>query len=192
MENNFELEEMKQQWSTLQTTLNNQKEINIKLILKDAKKRISWNIGLLKTIFFITLFLTAPTFLFLVPLIGVPQSICTATALLLVAAAINALYMSFIVKTPNDGNIDILRYSKSLLKFKKHYFVSEGSTLLILIAIIIWAIISLGFDITNPMVIGSIVGGVIGAVIGVLLDIKMLDNIKELQNDIDLIEGLKE
>lgn len=183
---------MKQQWSTLQTALNNQKEVNIKLILKDAKKRVSWNRGFLRTLSIITLFLTVPYCIFILQMVGVPQPIYVALALLLAAAAANALFMSFIIKTPNDSSIDVVKYSKCLVRFKKHYLWSEAVGSSLFITIIIWAITSMGFSITNPMVIGAIIGGSIGVAIGVSLSIKVLNNIKELQGDIDLIEGMKE
>ncbi len=190
MENNFELEEMKQQWSTLQTALNSQKEVNIKLILKDARKRVSWNRGLLRIVSCITLLFTVPYCLFLLPYCGVSQPIYITLASLLAAASLNALYMSFIIQLPNDANIDILKYGKSLIKFKKHYLRTEVFGILALVAMIIWAVISMGFDITNPVVIGGIIGGTVGVIIGLSLSLKMLNNVKELQSDIDLIEGL--
>ncbi len=192
MENNFELEEMKQQWATLQTALNSQKEVNITLILKDARKRISWNRGLLRCVFFITILFAVPSFLFAFPRIGVPQPISITIALLMFAMALNALYMSFIIRTPNDSNIDVVKYSKSLVTFKRHYLWTEAFDILSLIAVVIWAVIEMGFDITHPRVIGAVIGGVVGAILGVSLALKVLNNIKELQSDIDLIEGLRE
>ncbi len=189
MENNFELEEMKQQWSTLQTALNSQKEVNVKLILKDAKRRISWNKSLLR-IASATLIGVMPIYIILLPRVGVPQPIYLTLILLMVAIALNALYLSFIIRIPNDSNIDIVKYSRSLVKFKKYYLRTEVVSSIVFIAFIIWAIISMGFDITNPHVMGVTIGGVIGGIIGVLLALKMLANVKELQNDIDLIEKL--
>lgn len=192
MENNFELEEMKQQWSTLQTALNKQKEVNIRLIIKDTKKRVSWNRGFLRIVSLITLLLTVPYCLFLLSYCGVPQPICITLVSLLTAISLNALYMSFIIQTPNDDNMDILKYSKSLVKFKQHYLRTEVFGILALVAIIIWAVISMGFNIANPIVIGAIIGGVIGMITGLSLSLKMLNNVKELQSDIDFIEGLKD
>ncbi|MFI3264102.1 MAG: hypothetical protein SNG38_05720 [Rikenellaceae bacterium] len=196
MENNFELEEMKQQWSTLQTTLNNQKEINIKLILKDAKKRISWNRVFFRIVFFVTLFFTAPALFCALYYLGIPQPINVTLTALFIAVAINALYTSKIVQTPNDGNIDVVKYGKSLVKFKKHYLYSRVLGELSGVAIIIWLILSTELDVLNLIGLGVSTGGIyaviVGVVGGVLLSLKVLNNIKELQNDIDLIEGLKE
>ncbi|MFI3333049.1 MAG: hypothetical protein SNI51_08420 [Rikenellaceae bacterium] len=192
MENNFELEEMKQQWSTLQTALNSQKEVNIKLILSDAKKRVSWNKAYLRTIFFLTLLIVLPVVLCVMTLVNIPQPIFVTTIALLTALALAVLYLSFIIKSPRDGNLDILKYSKSLVKFKKVYLWSTIFAWLVVIAIIIGVITSIQIDITNGKSISVIIGGVIGAIIGISLDVKMLSNIKELQNDIDLIDKLHE
>ncbi|MFR9513065.1 MAG: hypothetical protein SNF69_05455 [Rikenellaceae bacterium] len=191
MENNFELEEMKQQWSTLQTALNNQKEVNIKLILRDATKRVSWNSSFLKVVSFVTMLLTVPYCLFALPYYGVPQPICITLTALFIVITFNAFYMSRLVQTPNNSNLDMLQYSKALIKFKKHYLRSKIFGISSLIALIIWIVTYMGLDMTNPMVISAIIGGTIGAIIGISLNFRVLSNIRELQNDIDLIENLE-
>lgn len=192
MENNFELEEMKQQWATLQTALNSQKEINIKLILNGAKRRLAWNKTFLRISSFTSLLITVPYCLFILPRIGVTQPIYIVLTLLLIIGSLNSLYMLHIVQTPNDSNIDVLEYRKSLIKFKKHYLGSVAFGILSLITMIIWMIINMGLDMTNPMAIGGVIGGAIGAIIGISLNFKVLSNIKELQSDIDLIKDIKE
>lgn len=191
MENNFELEEMKQQWATLQTALNSQKEVNVKLILKDAKKQISWSKNTLRSVSLL-LIVVLPFYLSLFPNYGVPQPIYIAFILFIIGYASNTLYMSFIVKTPNDSNIDIVRYGKSLVRLKKRYILSEVIATIVLITIAIWAVITMGFDITHPVVIGMTIGTPIGLIIGISITLKFLNNIKELQSNLDLIEKLQE
>lgn len=191
MNENFNLEEMRQQMTTLKNKLNQQEIVNDRLIRRSMRNEVS-NINRRYNIIMAIGILMVPYgYWCFVKLVGLSIFFWIATSIFMLICAGATFYNSRKISDPGLMSHSLVEARKKVASAKKF----ESNWLLFGIpAVILWMgwffyeIYQIqGGDFYNGFFLGGCVGGIIGAIIGIKIHLKTQ---RQYQDVIDQIEDL--
>ena len=191
MNENFNLEEMRQQMTTLKNKLNQQEIVNDRLIRRSMRNEVS-NINRRYNIIMAIGILMVPYgYWCFVKLVGLSVFFWIATSIFMLICAGATFYNSRKISDPELMSHSLVEARKKVASAKKF----ESNWLLFGIpAVILWmgwffyeTYQIQGGDFYNGFFLGGCVGGIIGAIIGIKLHLKTQ---RQYQDVIDQIEDL--
>lgn len=191
MNENFNLEEMRQQMTTLKNKLNQQEIVNDRLIRRSMRNEVS-NINRRYNIIMAIGILMVPYgYWCFVKLVGLSIFFWIATSIFMLICAGATFYNSRKISDPGLMSQSLVEARKKVVSAKKF----ESNWLLFGIpAVILWMgwffyeIYQIqGGDFHNGFFWGGCVGGIIGAIIGIKIHLKTQ---RQYQDVIDQIEDL--
>ena len=191
MNENFNLEEMRQQMTTLKNKLNQQEIVNDRLIRRSMRNEVS-NINRRYNIIMAIGILMVPYgYWCFVKLVGLSIFFWIATSIFMLICAGATFYNSRKISDPELMSHSLVEARKKVASAKKF----ESNWLLFGIpAVILWMgwffyeIYQIqGGDFYNGFFLGGCVGGIIGAIIGIKIHLKTQ---RQYQDVIDQIEDL--
>ena len=191
MNENFNLEEMRQQMTTLKNKLNQQEIVNDRLIRRSMRNEVS-NINRRYNIIMAIGILMVPYgYWCFVKLVGLSIFFWIATSIFMLICAGATFYNSRKISDPELMSHSLVEARKKVASAKKF----ESNWLLFGIpAVILWMgwffyeIYQIqGGDFYNGFFLGGCIGGIIGAIIGIKLHLKTQ---RQYQDVIDQIEDL--
>ena len=191
MNENFNLEEMRQQMTTLKNKLNQQEIVNDRLIRRSMRNEVS-NINRRYNIIMAIGILMVPYgYWCLVKLVGLSIFFWIATSIFMLICAGATFYNSRKISDPELMSHSLVEARKKVASAKKF----ESNWLLFGIpAVILWmgwffyeTYQIQGGDFYNGFFLGGCVGGIIGAIIGIKIHLKTQ---RQYQDVIDQIEDL--
>ena len=191
MNENFNLEEMRQQMTTLKNKLNQQEIVNDRLIRRSMRNEVS-NINRRYNIIMAIGILMVPYgYWCFVKLVGLSIFFWIATSIFMLICAGATFYNSRKISDPGLMSHSLVEARKKVASAKKF----ESNWLLFGIpAVILWmgwffyeTYQIQGGDFYNGFFWGGCVGGIIGAIIGIKLHLKTQ---RQYQDVIDQIEDL--
>jgi hypothetical protein len=191
MNENFNLEEMRQQMTTLKNKLNQQEIVNDRLIRRSMRNEVS-NINRRYNIIMAIGILMVPYgYWCFVKLVGLSIFFWIATSIFMLICAGATFYNSRKISDPGLMSHSLVEARKKVASAKKF----ESNWLLFGIpAVILWMgwffyeIYQIqGGDFYNGFFLGGCIGGIIGAIIGIKIHLKTQ---RQYQDVIDQIEDL--
>ena len=191
MNENFNLEEMRQQMTTLKNKLNQQEIVNDRLIRRSMRNEVS-NINRRYNIIMAIGILMVPYgYWCFVKLAGLSIFFWIATSIFMLICAGATFYNSRKISDPGLMSHSLVEARKKVASAKKF----ESNWLLFGIpAVILWmgwffyeTYQIQGGDFYNGFFLGGCIGGIIGAIIGIKLHLKTQ---RQYQDVIDQIEDL--
>ena len=191
MNENFNLEEMRQQMTTLKNKLNQQEIVNDRLIRRSMRNEVS-NINRRYNIIMAIGILMVPYgYWCFVKLVGLSIFFWIATSIFMLICAGATFYNSRKISDPGLMSHSLVEARKKVASAKKF----ESNWLLFGIpAVILWMgwffyeIYQIqGGDFYNGFFLGGCIGGIIGAIIGIKIHLKTQ---RQYQDIIDQIEDL--
>ena len=191
MNENFNLEEMRQQMTTLKNKLNQQEIVNDRLIRRSMRNEVS-NINRRYNIIMAIGILMVPYgYWCFVKLVGLSIFFWIATSIFMLICAGATFYNSRKISDPGLMSHSLVEARKKVASAKKF----ESNWLLFGIpAVILWmgwffyeTYQIQGGDFYNGFFLGGCVGGIIGAIIGIKIHLKTQ---RQYQDVIDQIEDL--
>lgn len=191
MNENFNLEEMRQQMTTLKNKLNQQEIVNDRLIRRSMRNEVS-NINRRYNIIMAIGILMVPYgYWCFVKLVGLSIFFWIATSIFMLICAGATFYNSRKISDPELMSHSLVEARKKVASAKKF----ESNWLLFGIpAVILWmgwffyeTYQIQGGDFYNGFFLGGCIGGIIGAIIGIKLHLKTQ---RQYQDVIDQIEDL--
>ena len=191
MNENFNLEEMRQQMTTLKNKLNQQEIVNDRLIRRSMRNEVS-NINRRYNIIMAIGILMVPYgYWCFVKLVGLSIFFWIVTSIFMLICAGATFYNSRKISDPGLMSHSLVEARKKVASAKKF----ESNWLLFGIpAVILWMgwffyeIYQIqGGDFYNGFFLGGCVGGIIGAIIGIKIHLKTQ---RQYQDVIDQIEDL--
>ena len=191
MNENFNLEEMRQQMTTLKNKLNQQEIVNDRLIRRSMRNEVS-NINRRYNIIMAIGILMVPYgYWCFVKLVGLSIPFWIATSIFMLICAGATFYNSRKISDPGLMSHSLVEARKKVISAKKF----ESNWLLFGIpAVILWMgwffyeIYQIqGGDFYNGFFLGGCIGGIIGAIIGIKIHLKTQ---RQYQDVIDQIEDL--
>lgn len=191
MNENFNLEEMRQQMTTLKNKLNQQEIVNDHLIRRSMRNEVS-NINRRYNIIMAIGILMVPYgYWCFVKLVGLSIFFWIATSIFMLICAGATFYNSRKISDPGLMSHSLVEARKKVASAKKF----ESNWLLFGIpAVILWMgwffyeIYQIqGGDFYNGFFLGGCIGGIIGAIIGIKIHLKTQ---RQYQDVIDQIEDL--
>ena len=191
MNENFNLEEMRQQMTTLKNKLNQQEIVNDRLIRRSMRNEVS-NINRRYNIIMAIGILMVPYgYWCFVKLVGLSIFFWIATSIFMLICAGATFYNSRKISDPELMSHSLVEARKKVASAKKF----ESNWLLFGIpAVILWMgwffyeIYQIqGGDFYNGFFLGGCIGGIIGAIIGIKIHLKTQ---RQYQDVIDQIEDL--
>ena len=191
MNENFNLEEMRQQMTTLKNKLNQQEIVNDRLIRRSMRNEVS-NINRRYNIIMAIGILMVPYgYWCFVKLVGLSVFFWIATSIFMLICAGATFYNSRKISDPELMSHSLVEARKKVASAKKF----ESNWLLFGIpAVILWmgwffyeTYQIQGGDFYNGFFLGGCVGGIIGAIIGIKIHLKTQ---RQYQDVIDQIEDL--
>ena len=191
MNENFNLEEMRQQMTTLKNKLNQQEIVNDRLIRRSMRNEVS-NINRRYNIIMAIGILMVPYgYWCFVKLVGLSIFFWIATSIFMLICAGATFYNSRKISNPELMSHSLVEARKKVASAKKF----ESNWLLFGIpAVILWmgwffyeTYQIQGGDFYNGFFLGGCIGGIIGAIIGIKIHLKTQ---RQYQDVIDQIEDL--
>ncbi len=191
MNENFNLEEMRQQMTTLKNKLNQQEIVNDRLIRRSMRNEVS-NINRRYNIIMAIGILMVPYgYWCFVKLVGLSIFFWIATSIFMLICAGATFYNSRKISDPGLMSHSLVEARKKVASAKKF----ESNWLLFGIpAVILWmgwffyeTYQIQGGDFYNGFFLGGCIGGIIGAIIGIKIHLKTQ---RQYQDVIDQIEDL--
>ena len=191
MNENFNLEEMRQQMTTLKNKLNQQEIVNDRLIRRSMRNEVN-NINRRYNIIMAIGILMVPYgYWCFVKLVGLSIFFWIATSIFMLICAGATFYNSRKISDPGLMSHSLVEARKKVASAKKF----ESNWLLFGIpAVILWMgwffyeIYQIqGGDFYNGFFLGGCIGGIIGAIIGIKIHLKTQ---RQYQDVIDQIEDL--
>ena len=191
MNENFNLEEMRQQMTTLKNKLNQQEIVNDRLIRRSMRNEVS-NINRRYNIIMAIGILMVPYgYWCFVKLVGLSIFFWIATSIFMLICAGATFYNSRKISDPELMSHSLVEARKKVASAKKF----ESNWLLFGIpAVILWmgwffyeTYQIQGGDFYNGFFLGGCIGGIIGAIIGIKIHLKTQ---RQYQDVIDQIEDL--
>ena len=191
MNENFNLEEMRQQMTTLKNKLNQQEIVNDRLIRRSMRNEVS-NINRRYNIIMAIGILMVPYgYWCFVKLVGLSVFFWIATSIFMLICAGATFYNSRKISDPGLMSHSLVEARKKVASAKKF----ESNWLLFGIpAVILWmgwffyeTYQIQGGDFYNGFFLGGCIGGIIGAIIGIKIHLKTQ---RQYQDVIDQIEDL--
>ena len=191
MNENFNLEEMRQQMTTLKNKLNQQEIVNDRLIRRSMRNEVS-NINRRYNIIMAIGILMVPYgYWCFVKLVGLSVFFWIVTSIFMLICAGATFYNSRKISNPELMSHSLVEARKKVASAKKF----ESNWLLFGIpAVILWmgwffyeTYQIQGGDFYNGFFLGGCIGGIIGAIIGIKIHLKTQ---RQYQDVIDQIEDL--
>ena len=191
MNENFNLEEMRQQMTTLKNKLNQQEIVNDRLIRRSMRNEVSSITRRYNIIMAIGILMVPYGYWCFVKLVGLSIFFWIATSIFMLICAGATFYNSRKISDPGLMSHSLVEARKKVISAKKF----ESNWLLFGIpAVILWMgwffyeIYQIqGGDFNNGFFWGGCVGGIIGAIIGIKIHLKTQH---QYQDVIDQIEDL--
>ena len=191
MNENFNLEEMRQQMTTLKNKLNQQEIVNDRLIRRSMRNEVSSITRRYNIIMAIGILMVPYGYWCFVKLAGLSIFFWIATSIFMLICAGATFYNSRKISDPGLMSHSLVEARKKVASAKKF----ESNWLLFGIpAVILWMgwffyeIYQIqGGDFYNGFFLGGCIGGIIGAIIGIKIHLKTQ---RQYQDVIDQIEDL--
>ena len=191
MNENFNLEEMRQQMTTLKNKLNQQEIVNDRLIRRSMRNEVNSITRRYNIIMAIGILMVPYGYWCFVKLVGLSVFFWIATSIFMLICAGATFYNSRKISDPGLMSHSLVEARKKVASAKKF----ESNWLLFGIpAVILWMgwffyeIYQIqGGDFYNGFFLGGCIGGIIGAIIGIKLHFKTQ---RQYQDVIDQIEDL--
>ena len=191
MNENFNLEEMRQQMTTLKNKLNQQEIVNDRLIRRSMRNEVNSITRRYNIIMAIGILMVPYGYWCFVKLVGLSIFFWIATSIFMLICAGATFYNSRKISDPGLMSHSLVEARKKVASAKKF----ESNWLLFGIpAVILWMgwffyeIYQIqGGDFYNGFFLGGCIGGIIGAIIGIKLHFKTQ---RQYQDVIDQIEDL--
>ena len=191
MNENFNLEEMRQQMTTLKNKLNQQEIVNDRLIRRSMRNEVNSITRRYDIIMAIGILMVPYGYWCFVKLVGLSIFFWIATSIFMLICAGATFYNSRKISDPELMSHSLVEARKKVASAKKF----ESNWLLFGIpAVILWMgwffyeIYQIqGGDFYNGFFLGGCIGGIIGAIIGIKLHLKTQ---RQYQDVIDQIEDL--
>ena len=189
--NDFELEEMRQQMTTLKNKLNQQEIINDRLMRRSMRNEVSTITRRYNIIMALSVLMVPYGYWCFVVLIHLSISFWIVTSIFMLICGAATFYNSRKISDPNLMNHNLVEARKKVASAKKF----EANWLLFGIPAVIlwfsWFVYEIyqiqGGDFNNGFFWGGCVGGIIGAVCGIKVHFKTQ---RQYQDIIDQIEEL--
>ena len=191
MNENFNLEEMRQQMTTLKNKLNQQEIVNDRLIRRSMRNEVNSITRRYNIIMAIGILMVPYGYWCFVKLVGLSVFFWIATSIFMLICAGATFYNSRKISDPGLMSHSLVEARKKVASAKKF----ESNWLLFGIpAVILWmgwffyeTYQIQGGDFYNGFFLGGCIGGIIGAIIGIKLHFKTQ---RQYQDVIDQIEDL--
>lgn len=191
MNENFNLEEMRQQMTTLKNKLNQQEIVNDRLIRRSMRNEVNSITRRYNIIMAIGILMVPYGYWCFVKLVGLSIFFWIATSIFMLICAGATFYNSRKISDPGLMSHSLVEARKKVASAKKF----ESNWLLFGIpAVILWMgwffyeIYQIqGGDFYNGFFLGGCIGGIIGAIIGIKIHLKTQ---RQYQDVIDQIEDL--
>ena len=191
MNENFNLEEMRQQMTTLKNKLNQQEIVNDRLIRRSMRNEVSNINRRYNIIMAIGIFMVPYGYWCFVKLVGLSVFFWIVTSIFILICAGATFYNSRKISDPGLMSHSLVEARKKVASAKKF----ESNWLLFGIpAVILWmgwffyeTYQIQGGDFYNGFFLGGCIGGIIGAIIGIKIHLKTQ---RQYQDVIDQIEDL--
>lgn len=191
MKENFNLEEMRQQMTTLKNKLNQQEIVNDRLIRRSMRNEVNSITRRYNIIMAIGLLMVPYGYWCFVKLAGLSIFFWIATSIFMLICAGATFYNSRKISDPGLMSHSLVEARKKVASAKKF----ESNWLLFGIpAVILWlgwffyeTYQIQGGDCYNGFFLGGCIGGIIGAIIGIKIHLKTQ---RQYQDVIDQIEDL--
>ena len=191
MNENFNLEEMRQQMTTLKNKLNQQEIVNDRLIRRSMRNEVNSITRRYNIIMAIGILMVPYGYWCFVKLVGLSIFFWIATSIFMLICAGATFYNSRKISDPELMSHSLVEARKKVASAKKF----ESNWLLFGIpAVILWMgwffyeIYQIqGGDFYNGFFLGGCIGGIIGAIIGIKIHLKTQ---RQYQDVIDQIEDL--
>ena len=191
MNENFNLEEMRQQMTTLKNKLNQQEIVNDRLIRRSMRNEVNSITRRYNIIMAIGILMVPYGYWCFVKLVGLSIFFWIATSIFMLICAGATFYNSRKISDPELMSHSLVEARKKVASAKKF----ESNWLLFGIpAVILWmgwffyeTYQIQGGDFYNGFFLGGCVGGIIGAIIGIKIHLKTQ---RQYQDVIDQIEDL--
>ncbi len=191
MNENFNLEEMRQQMTTLKNKLNQQEIVNDRLIRRSMRNEVS-NINRRYNIIMAIGILMVPYgYWCFVKLVGLSIFFWIATSIFMLICAGATFYNSRKISDPGLMSHSLVEARKkvaSAKKFESNWLLFGIPAVILWIGWFFYEIYQIqGGDFYNGFFLGGCVGGIIGAIIGIKIHLKTQ---RQYQDVIDQIEDL--
>ena len=191
MNENFNLEEMRQQMTTLKNKLNQQEIVNDRLIRRSMRNEVNSITRRYNIIMAIGILMVPYGYWCFVKLVGLSIFFWIATSIFMLICAGATFYNSRKISDPGLMSHSLVEARKKVASAKKF----ESNWLLFGIpAVILWmgwffyeTYQIQGGDYYNGFFLGGCIGGIIGAIIGIKIHLKTQ---RQYQDVIDQIEDL--
>ena len=191
MNENFNLEEMRQQMTTLKNKLNQQEIVNDRLIRRSMRNEVNSINRRYNIIMAIGILMVPYGYWCFVKLVGLSIFFWIATSIFMLICAGATFYNSRKISDPGLMSHSLVEARKKVASAKKF----ESNWLLFGIpAVILWmgwffyeTYQIQGGDFYNGFFLGGCIGGIIGAIIGIKIHLKTQ---RQYQDVIDQIEDL--
>ena len=191
MNENFNLEEMRQQMTTLKNKLNQQEIVNDRLIRRSMRNEVNSITRRYNIIMAIGILMVPYGYWCFVKLVGLSIFFWIATSIFMLICAGATFYNSRKISDPELMSHSLVEARKKVASAKKF----ESNWLLFGIpAVILWmgwffyeTYQIQGGDFYNGFFLGGCIGGIIGAIIGIKIHLKTQ---RQYQDVIDQIEDL--
>ncbi len=191
MNENFNLEEMRQQMTTLKNKLNQQEIVNDRLIRRSMRNEVNSITRRYNIIMAIGILMVPYGYWCFVKLVGLSIFFWIATSIFMLICAGATFYNSRKISDPGLMSHSLVEARKKVASAKKF----ESNWLLFGIpAVILWmgwffyeTYQIQGGDFYNGFFLGGCIGGIIGAIIGIKIHLKTQ---RQYQDVIDQIEDL--
>ena len=191
MNENFNLEEMRQQMTTLKNKLNQQEIVNDRLIRRSMRNEVS-NINRRYNIIMAIGILMVPYgYWCFVKLVGLSIFFWIATSIFMLICAGATFYNSRKISDPGLMSHSLVEARKKVIsakKFESNWLLFGIPTVILWMGWFFYEIYQIqGGDFYNGFFLGGCIGGIIGAIIGIKIHLKTQ---RQYQDVIDQIEDL--
>lgn len=190
MNNDFELENMRQQMTTLKNKLNKQEIVNDSLIRRSMSNEVNTITRRYNIIIILAIFMVPYSYWCFVKLSGFSMAFWIGTSVFMLICAVATFYNIRKISDPSLMNHSLVEARKKVASAKKFDvdWLKFGIPAVILwFAWFVYEIYLQNNDLANGLFWGGCVGGIIGAICGIKFHFKTQ---RQYQDIIDQIEDL--
>ena len=192
MQNDFELENMRQQMATLKDKLNKQEIVNDRLIRRSMRSEVNTINRRYYVIMALAVLMVPYGYWVFVKLSHFSVAFWIGTSIFMLICAGATFYNSRQISDPGLMNHSLLEARKkvaSAKKFDSDWLKFSIPTLILWLGWFFYGVYQQNNELANGLLWGGIIGGIIGAIIGFMIHFKTQ---RQYQNIIDQIEDLTE
>ena len=190
MNENFELEDMRQQMNTLKKKLDQQQIVNDHIIRQSMKKTANSIKTRYYAIMALSLLMIPYTYVILIERLGISFAFWIATAVFMLVCCGATYYNSLNVNIPNAMGRNLIEVSNRMARAKKfdvNWLFFGIPAVIVWLGWLTWEFYQKDFEASRYMVYGIACGAVFGAICGFKMHFKTQ---RQYQDIIDQIEEI--